>query len=85
VDILELGLPKQAGFYTFAGFLNAYTLNYRLMKNGYCGQTNWVLRKSDNLEVYCEFYHNADFVVAGEFGTGFMYSWLPAARWRIAL
>jgi hypothetical protein len=80
-DILHLGLTQQSRiFYTFAGFLDDYTLNYRLMKNGYFGQTVWDLQKSDDLEAYSDAFNNADFVVAGESGTNYMHSWLPSGK-----
>jgi hypothetical protein len=80
-DILQQGFTQESRiFYTFAGFLDDYTLNYRLMKNGYFGQTVWDLTKSDNLEAYNEAFDSADFVVAGEFGTDYMYSWLPSGK-----
>ena len=40
-------------------------------------QTVCALLKSDNLEAYNGALDNADFVVAGEFGTDYMHSWLP--------
>jgi len=80
-DILQLGFTQESRiFYTFAGFLDGYTLNYRLMKNGYFGQTILDLHKSDSLEAYSEFFDNVDFVVAGEFGTDYMHSWLPSGK-----
>jgi hypothetical protein len=80
-DILQQGFTQESRvFYTFAGFLDNYTLNYRLMKNGYFGQTVWDLHKSDNLEAYNEAFDSADFVVAGEFGTDYMYSLLPSGK-----
>jgi|GEM_PF-1705831 len=79
-DIMNTGVNKTSRiFFTYSGVMDAVSMRYRFLKDGYFYVKVWNGKNEIDLNQFTKAFEEADFVVAGESQGAYNYPWHPSA------